>query len=163
MASSLNLYTEYGFSSPEELDAAVSAAYAAVLESSAKLKPIELALKKKKGAAAADHHLPEHQGRPGWPRRTENAQGPRAYRQEHEGDLLLSEAAVCFFKANGIAKLPTVKELTAEIEALMSEKNAGYTEYQERKRQADELLTVKRNIDQVLHGAPSQRRDEHDR
>lgn len=67
------------------------------------------------------------------------------------------------FKANGIAKLPTVKELTAEIEALMSEKNAGYTEYQERKRQAGELLTVKRNIDQVLHGAPSQRRDEHDR
>ena len=46
---------------------------------------------------------------------------------------------------------------------MMSEKNAGYNEYQERKREADELLTVKRNIDQVLHGAPSQRRDEHDR
>ena len=86
-----------------------------------------------------------------------------AYRQEHEGDLLLSEATIRFFKANGITKLPTVKELTAEIEALMSEKNAGYNEYQERKREADELLTVKRNIDQVLHGAPSQRRDEHDR
>ena len=86
-----------------------------------------------------------------------------AYRQEHEADLLRSEAAVRFFKANGITKLPTVKELTAEIEALMSEKNAGYNEYQECKREADELLTVKRNIDQVLHGAPSQRRDEHDR
>ena len=86
-----------------------------------------------------------------------------AYRQEHEGDLLLSEATIRFFKANGITKLPTVKELTAEIEALMSEKNAGYNEYQERKREADELLTVKRNIDQVLHGAPSKRRDEHDR
>ena len=83
-----------------------------------------------------------------------------AYRQEHEGDLLLSEATIRFFKANGITKLPTVKELTAEIEALMSEKNAGYNEYQERKREADELLTVKRNIDQVLHGAPSERRDE---
>ena len=45
----------------------------------------------------------------------------------------------------------------------MSEKNAGYNEYQECKREADELLTVKRNIDQTLHGAPSQRRDEHDR
>ena len=65
-----------------------------------------------------------------------------AYRQEHEGDLLLSEATIRFFKANGITKLPTVKELTAEIEALMSEKNAGYNEYQERKREADELLTA---------------------
>ena len=62
-----------------------------------------------------------------------------------------------------IAIIEPTKELTAEIEALMSEKNAGYNEYQERKREADELLTVKRNIDQVLHGAPSQRRDEHDR
>ena len=53
--------------------------------------------------------------------------------------------------------------MKAEIEALLSEKNAGYTEYQERKRRANELLTVKRNIDQVLHGAPSQRRDEHGR
>ena len=39
MANSFNIYTEYGFSSPEELDAAVSAAYAAVHDSSAKLKP----------------------------------------------------------------------------------------------------------------------------
>ena len=34
-------------------------------------------------------------------------------------DSLLSEATIRFFKANGITKLPTVKELTAEIEALM--------------------------------------------
>ena len=31
----------------------------------------------------------------------------------------------------------------------MSEKNAGYTEYQERKRKADELMTVKRNTPEV--------------
>ena len=163
MASSLNLYTEYGFSSPEELDAAVSAAYAAVLESSAKLKPIELALKEKKELRRQIIIYRNTKAVRDGLAAQKTPKARAAYRQEHEGDLLLSEAAVCFFKANGIAKLPTVKELTAEIEALMSEKNAGYTEYQERKRQADELLTVKRNIDQVLHGAPSQRRDEHDR
>jgi hypothetical protein len=162
-AQAFNVYTEYGFSSPEELETAVSAAYAAVIESSAKLKPTELALKEKKelrrqiiiyrNTKAVREGLAAQ--------KTPKARA--AYRQEHEGDLLLSEAAIRFFKANGITKLPTVKELTAEIEALMSEKNAGYNEYQERKREADELLTVKRNIDQVLHGAPSQRRDEHDR
>jgi len=86
-----------------------------------------------------------------------------AYRQAHEADLIRSDAAAQFFKAHGITKLPSAKARTAEIDALLVEKNARYTEYQEQKRRANELLTVKRNIDQVLHGAPSQRRDEHDR
>lgn len=57
----------------------------------------------------------------------------------------------------------SIKALTAEIEVLLSKKNAGYTEYQEKKRWVNELLTIKRNIDQVLHGASSQRRNAHDR
>ena len=55
-----------------------------------------------------------------------------------------------------MASLST-KALTAEIEALLSEKNAGYTECQEKKRRANELLTIKtikRNIDLALHAAP---------
>ena len=50
----------------------------------------------------------------------------------------------------------SIKVLTAEIEALLSEKNAGYTECQEQKRRVNELLTIKRNIDLVFHGASSQ-------
>lgn len=42
--------------------------------------------------------------------------------------------------------IPPAKALTAEIKALLSEKNAGYTEYQERKWRANKLLTVKRTI-----------------
>ena len=129
-AQAFNVYTEYGFSSPEELETAVSAAYAAVIESSAKLKPTELALKEKKelrrqiiiyrNTKAVREGLAAQ--------KTPKARA--AYRQEHEADLLRSEAAVHFFKANGITKLPTIKQLTAEIDALLSEKNAGYTEYQ---------------------------------
>ena len=163
MANALNIYTEYGFSSPEELDAAVSAAYAAVHDSSAKLKPIELALKEKKELRRQIIIYRDTKAVREGLAAQKTPKARAAYRQEHEADILRSEAAVRFFKANGITKLPTIKQLTAEIEALMSEKNAGYSEYQERKREADELLTVKRNIDQVLHGAPSQRRDEHDR
>ena len=144
-------------------DAAVSAAFAAVHDSSAKLKPIETALKEKKELRRQIIIYRDTKAVREGLAAQKTPKARAAYRQEHEGDLLLSEATIRFFKANGITKLPTVKELTAEIEALMSEKNAGYNEYQERKREADELLTVKRNIDQVLHGAPSQRRDEHDR
>ena len=162
-AQALNLYTEYGFSSPEELDAAVSAAYAEMQASADEMKPIEAALKEKKELrrqiTVYRNTKPVREGLAA--QKTKKAQA--AYRQEHEADLLRSEAAVRFFKAKGITKFPPTKELTAEIEALMSEKNALYTEYQEKKQRANELLTVKRNIEQVLHGAPSQRRDEHDR
>ena len=55
---------------------------------------------------------------------------------------------------------PSAKAMTAEIETLLSEKNAGYNECQ-KKRRVNELLTIKRNIGQVLHGASSQRKNEH--
>ena len=55
----------------------------------------------------------------------------------------------------------SVKALMAEIKALLSEKNARYTEYQEKKRRVNKLLTIQQNI--VLHGVPGQRRDAHDR
>ena len=50
----------------------------------------------------------------------------------------------------------SIKALTTEIETLLSKKNTGYTEYQEKKRRDNELLTIKRNIGWVLHGAPGQ-------
>ena len=162
-AQALNLYTEHGFSSPEELDAAVSAAFAAVHDSSAKLKPIETALKEKKELRRQIIIYRDTKAVREGLAAQKTPKARAAYRQEHEADLLRSEAAVRFFKAKGITKLPTIKRLTEEIEALLSEKNAGYNEYHDRKRQANELLTVKRNIEQLLHGAPSQRRDEHDR
>ena len=158
-AKALNIYTEYGFSSPEELDAAISAAYSDMQDSRDKLKPIEAALREKK---ELQHQITVYRStkpiRDGLAaQKTPKARA--AYRQEHETDLLRSEAAVRFFKAKGITKLPSHKVLTAEIDALLEEKNAAYTEYQENKQRASELLTVKRNIEQVLHGAPSQRRE----
>ena len=137
IANSVNVYTEYGFSSPEELDAAVSAAFAAVRDSAASLKPKELALKEKKELRRQIIIYRNTKAVRDGLAAQKTPKARAAYRQEHEGDLLLSEATIRFFKANGITKLPTVKELTAEIEALMSEKNAGYNEYQERKREAE--------------------------
>lgn len=158
-AQALNIYVEHGFSSPEELDAAVTAAFAAVHNSSAKLKPIEAALKEKKELrrqiAVYRDTKTVREGLAA--QKTPKARA--AYQQKHKADLLRSEAAVRFFKANGITRFPPASKLTAEIEALLSEKNAGYNEYHERKREADELMIVKRNIEQVLHGAPSQRRE----
>ncbi|MDE7245023.1 MAG: relaxase/mobilization nuclease domain-containing protein [Oscillospiraceae bacterium] len=158
-AKALNIYTEYGFSSPEELDAAISAAYSAVQDSRDRLKPVEAALKEKKELQQqiAVYRATKSVRDGLAAQKTSKARA--AYRQEHEGDFLRADDAVRFFNEHGIAKLPSQKVLTEEISALLEEKNTLYTEYQEKKRQANELLTVKRNIEQVLHGAPSQRRE----
>jgi len=152
---------EQGISSLGELDAAISAAFAEVKTSANRLKLIKAVLKEKKElrqqVSVYRAIKPVQNGLAA--QKTPRARA--AYWQVHKADLIRSDAAAQFFKAHGITKLPTTKTLTAEIDVLLSEKNAGYTEYQERKRRANELLTVKRNIDQVVHGAPSQRRDGH--
>ena len=103
IANSVNVYTEYGFSSPEELDAAVSAAFAAVRDSAASLKPKELALKEKKELRRQIIIYRNTKAVRDGLAAQKTPKARAAYRQEHEGDLLLSEATIRFFKANGIA------------------------------------------------------------
>ena len=38
------------------------------------------------------------------------------------------------------------------------QKNAEYNDYREKRQRAQELQTVRRNIDQILRGAPSQQK-----
>ena len=96
-AQALNIYVEHGFSSPGELDAAISTAYAEVQASADKLKPIEAALKEKKELrrqiAIYWATKPVREGLAA--QKTKKARA--AYRREHEADLLRSEAAVRFF------------------------------------------------------------------
>ena len=55
--------------------------------------------------------------------KTEKAR--KNYREQHESDFMIAEAATRYFKANGITKLPASKTLQAEIEQLMrGEKHA---------------------------------------
>ena len=50
-----------------------------------------------------------------------------AYRQAHESDFIIADAAARYFKAHGITKLPARKALQAEIEQLSPRKTACIT------------------------------------
>ena len=63
---------------------------------------------------------------------------------------MLREAATRYFKERGIAKVPSAKSLQQEIEALISRKNAAYTEYHESQKREQELRTVKANAEKIL-------------
>ena len=158
MAATMSVYEESGFSSPEELEAALAAASTELNSVHAELKAVESTLREKKDLQkqllAYIKTKPARDGLRA--QKTEKAR--RAYREQHESEFIISESAARYFKAQGIQKLPASKTLQAEIEQLTKEKNALYNEYREKKENVRELQTIKGNIEQILRGAPSQQK-----
>ncbi len=154
----MSIYEESGFSSPEELEAALAAASAELNSVHAELKAVESTLREKKDLQkqllAYIKTKPARDGLRA--QKTEKAR--RAYREQHESEFIISESAARYFKAQRISKLPASKALQAEIEQLMREKNSLYNEYREKREKTKELQTVKGNIEQILRGAPSQQK-----
>ena len=154
MAATVSVYEESGFSSPEELEAALAAASAGLHEVTGKLKAVESTLREKKDLQkqllAYIKTKPARDGLKA--QKTEKAR--KNYREQHESDFIIAEAATRFFKAQGIQKLPASKALQTEIEQLTKEKNALYNEYREKKENVRELQTVKSNLDKILRREP---------
>ena len=160
MAATLNVYQEYGFTSPEQLEAAVDTAYQEMRQTSGELKALETKLQGKKElqrqVLAYAKTKPARDGLKA--QKSEKARA--AYRQAHESDFIIADAAARYFKAHGITKLPARKALQDEIEQLVSKKSGLYNTYHEQKQRYTELQTVKRNIDQILRREEPRRRKE---
>ena len=159
-AKTLSVYQQYGFSSPEQLEAAVATAYQEMRQTSGELKALETKLQGKRElrqqVLAYAKTKPTREGLKA--QKSEKARA--AYRQANESDFIIAEAAARYFKAHGITKLPARKALQAEIEQLISEKDGLYNTYHEQKQRFKELQTVKRNIDQILRREEPHRRKE---
>ena len=160
MAATLNVYQEYGFTSPEQLEAAVDTAYQEMRQTSGKLKTLETKLQGKKElqqqVLAYAKTKPARDGLKA--QKSEKARA--AYRQANESDFIIVDAAARYFREHGITKLPARKALQDEIEQLVSKKSSLYNTYHEQKQRYTELQTVKRNIDQILRRDEPHRRKE---
>lgn len=77
----------------------------------------------------------------------------RKFLAAHEPEIRQHKAAKEAFDKLGLKKLPTVKMLQAEYEQLLAEKKKAYGEYQQAKKEMQELLTAKANVDRLL-GSP---------
>ena len=158
MAATMSIYEESGFSSPEELEAALAAASAGLHETTGKLKAVESTLREKKDLQKQLlAYIKTKPARDGL-RAQKSEKAKRAYREQHESECIISESAARYFKAKGISKLPASKALQTEIEQLTKEKNALYNEYREKKENVRELQTVKSNIEQILRREPERRK-----
>ncbi len=158
MAATLAAYQEYGFSSPEELAAAFEAASSAYDDSRTALKALENEIEAKKELQRQVlSYVKTKPVRDGL-RAIKGQKRREEYRREHESDFIIAESAARYFKAHGIERLPKYKTLQAEIEQLTARKNIAYNDYREKKDRYFKLQTIKRNVEQMTQGAPSQRR-----
>ena len=160
MAKTLNVYQQYGFTSPEQLEAAFDTAYEEMRQTSGELKTLETKLQGKKElqrqVLAYAKTKPVRDGL----KAQKSPKAREAYRQAHESDFIIADAAARYFKAHGITRLPARKALQDEIEQLVSKKSGLYNTYYEQKQRYTELQTVKRNIDQILRREEPRRRKE---
>jgi len=154
MAATMSIYGESGFSSPEELEAALAAASAELNSVHAELKAAESTLREKKDLQKQLFAYIKTKPARDELKAQKTEKARRAYREQHESDFIIAEAATRYFKAQGISKLPASKALQAEIEQLTREKNALYNEYREKRERTTELQTVKNNIEQILRREP---------
>ena len=157
MAATVAAMEQYGFT-PEELDAALVSANADLHSSTAKLKPIETAIREKKDLQKQVLAYAKTRDVRDGLKKQKSDKARKAYREKHESDFIIADAAVRYFKQKGISKLPTYKSLQVEIEQLTAEKNALYNEYRSKKERARELQTMKSNLSQMHHGEPSRQK-----
>ena len=163
MAATVAAMEQYGLT-PEGLDEALAAANADLQSSAAGLKAAEAALREKKDlqkqALAYSKTREVRQGLKA--QKTDKARA--AYRQKHESDFIIADAAARYFREHGIKKLPTYKALQGEIERLTAGKNARYNDYRAKKERVRALQTLKENLSQMYRGEPSrQKKQEQER
>ena len=84
----------------------------------------------------------------------------RKFREEHEEEILLHQAAKNAFDEMGVKKLPKVKDLQAEYAKLLEEKKKTYAEYRRSREEMRELLTAKANVDRLLKMDEEQKKEQ---
>ena len=157
-ARALVLYEQYGFKSRDELDAAITAARSELNDTRAELKKTESLLKEKKEDQRNLLNFIKTKPVIDNLKAQKSEKARRAYREQHESDLIIHESAKNYFKRKGVTKLPGRKALWDEIEQLTVRQNEEYNAYREQKARVRELETIRDNIEQTLHGTQSRQK-----
>lgn len=144
------LYQEMGFESPEALAAACDAAHEKLSDIRIEMKTVEAAISEKK--EFRNNILNYHKTRYVIDelKACKNEKARQKYRDEHDSDFIILNAAKRYFDSKGLKKLPSYKALQTEVEQLIKEKNELYNQYQIAKEEAQRLDTIRHNLEQTL-------------
>lgn len=74
----------------------------------------------------------------------------KKFKEEHITEIILHQTARNFFKTNGFAKFPKMADLKKEYAKLNAEKRKFYGEYYSLKRENQDIIVAKTNIEVLL-------------
>lgn len=161
MAQTMNFLTEHNLLDYAELSEKAAAATAHHNELSAQIKAAE---KRMAEIAVLRTHIINYAKTRETYVAYRKAGYSKKFRQEHEEEILLHQAAKEAFNELNVKKLPTIKELQTEYAQLLADKKKAYGEYRQARATMRELLTVKNNVDRVLameQTEPQQKEKDH--
>ena len=144
------LYKEMGFDSPEALAAACDVAHEKLSDIRTEMKSVEAAIAEKK--EFRNYVLNYHKTRYVIDelKACKNEKARQKYRDEHDSDFIILNAAKRYFDSKGLKKLPSHKALQTEVEQLIKEKNELYNQYQTAKEETQRLDAIRHNLEQTL-------------
>ena len=150
-ARTLNFLTEHGIDDYAALESKVAEISAANDEAVDALKTVERRLGEM--AVLIKHISIYKQLRP-VALELRQAKNKAAFRQEHESQLILYEAAARALKEAGMKKLPNLYALKAEYKKLDGEQEGLSEQYNEVKKELKEYGIIKQNVDSILRVTP---------
>lgn len=150
LGKTFSYLSSHGIKNYQELEARLTAATDKCEELNQRIKTLEAQIREKKDFQ--NHILRYKSNREillQWQNMKDGKQKD-AYYESHYSEIALATAAADYFRVHGIkSPLPSPKKVQAEIDDLISQKANLYTEYKDMKKTAEELTTVKYNVDEA--------------
>jgi len=152
-AKTLVFLQENGLTDYATLEKKTAEATAAFGELSAKIKKAESRLSE---ISALQKHISNYSRTREVYAQYRQAGYSKSFRAEHEGDIILHQAAKKHFDSLGLKKLPTINALKQEYATLAAEKKKLYQGYREAKETMRGYITVKANTERLLRYNPAE-------
>ena len=153
LSKSLVLLSEYGVHTEAELTDKISQFKAESSEALEVVKDLETRIGENRELS---RHVSVYIQNRKFAQQVKTAKKPEAFREQHRAELTAYQAAVAYFKAHKIKKLPSLKQLEVEREELISEKAQFYQKYREARKVWLDMSTAQQNLE-ALHRAEGYR------
>ena len=147
MAQTLNYLTEHHLLDYERLDARAREASTQFGKLSSEIQSAEARMRNL--ASLREHIFHYRKTRDAYIAYRQSGYDKRFY-AEHEAEIILHKTAKTAFDTLPDRKIPPLTELNAEFETLLATKKRAYGEYQQARREMQDVLTAKANVDAIL-------------
>ena len=149
LSKSVALLSEHGVHTEAELADQISRFKAESSEALAVVKDLETRIDENR---ERNRHVTAYLQNRKVAQQVKSARNPVEYQETHCAELTAYQAAAAYFKAHNIQKLPSLKQLKAEREELISEKAQFYQKYREAHKAWLDLSIAQQNLE-ALHRA----------